>query len=1323
MAEGYKEWRLLNALFAAILNFATSHSARQLSNGRCPLGMFIYPVSRVLFCMKGCGYGYGTYQRGLLALLVRTEWAMRRPRVAGRVTGKNSHAFFIPKIIVKQQLITNILIGSVGIDKRINMKNLFLTALFMAMTTGTVHAQRGSCGTGVSWTLSEGTLTISGTGEMSDDGNLSYSIYKDNVTNVVIEEGVSHVGRYAFQNFTNLQSLSLAEGVVSIGQYAFNNCQGLEEVIFPSTTRQIYQNAFSGTGLKTVTIPEGVEEIEGGIFSDCPNLTVLNWNARNCDLGWCVLWNHRKFPQSGYVKEVHFGENVERIPGNILASCDSLVTVTTCGSVSKVGEEAFDGTQWYDNQPDGLLYIDNALYDYKGQMDRPTAIIVKEGTESITGTAFRSCNYLTDITIPSTLKSIGDYAFGGCSALGHVTWNAIACEDFKNDYSFNPPFKDASLYEVTLGDHVKYLPYGLFGKCTGLEIINFPASLQVIGDMAFHSCSALKEVKLSSSDLQSIGENAFYGCSALENVEFPTTLQSIGEQAFSGCEVLDNVVIPEGLKKICQNAFWGADGLKNVTYNAILCEVEGRGNDSPFGGKIENLTIGDKVTYIPKSLFNSRGNFSELVIPNSVEEIQYSAFYNCGITSLTIGENVKKIGRNAFDQNDIKELTWNAVSVKDVENNDSRYIKSTVIERCVLGAKVKRIPNYLCYGCIQLSEVTIPEGVDSIGSYAFNGCSGLTKVVIPNSVTSVSGFGNCSGLQEIEVGEGVVDFNAFGGCSNLKKVTWNAVGCTYGTLPQSIETITFGDKVETLPKRFCKDCRMLTDVVLPASLTSLGESAFYGCRSLTKIDIPALLDTIPSNAFSSCGLAKQYIPATVKKIERNAFDNNDYLSEVIVAADGVLEAQSPFDNCFSLANIYVADEAAYKADAAWSGRKNLIKPMVAFAENNWVYSGIAPQPAYTNNLTDYTLQLEMPELDKNAGTYSHHFVADFKGEHSFSVHIPYAYTIEKAQLTLTPDQTEKVYGDEEPVIGYTLEGLVNNETAEEAYEELPRLTASTTKTSSVGKNYRITFADEPVSRNYNTLLVESYLAVTPKELQVSVQDEVRRYGEGNPVFTIVYDGFVNDEDESVISAPRTYCEAYEESPVGEYEIALSGGYARNYTFVLTNGVLRIQKAVQEIVWEQTLQDLFVGDTIRLQATSTSGLLVSFETDDTDICTIEFEDGEYFLAVKAAGTAHVRALQAGDENHEAAETVVREIIVSVGTGIADYSDDRAKVFASGHEIVVCDATPGAPVSVYSSDGVLLHKEIANGENLRFAANKASVYIVRVDRKSYKVMIKR
>ena len=528
----------------------------------------------------------------------------------------------------------------------------------------------GADGDNLTWVLTDdGTLTISGSGEMKDYSDSSVAPWytkRTKILSVVVEDGVTSIGSYAFKDCLKLASITLPEGIKSIGSYGFQNCTKLAEVTIPEGVTRINAGTFYGcTKLESVTLPEGLLSIgydrrECGAFGDCTSLTSVTIPDSVTSIGkWA-------FQNCTSLTSVTIPDSVTSIGYSAFRNCSSLTSVTIPEGVTSIDDGVFHGCTKLESVtlPEGLVSIgdyDNHYYYGDGAFEDCTSlknIEIPEGVMSIGDGAFSGCSSLTAVTIPEGVTGIGSCAFYGCS----------------------------SLTSVTIPEGVTKIEGGTFYGCTKLESVTLPEGLLSIGladDLVgtFEDCTSLKNIEIPEG-VMSIGDGAFSGCSSLTSVTIPESVTSIGYAVFWGCSSLTSVTIPEGVTKIEGGTFYGCTKLESVTLPEGLVSIEYY-NRGTFENctSLKSIAIPDSVTSIGERAFQNCTSLTSVMIPDSVTSIGNSAFQGCSsLTSVTIPEGVTSIDYQTF------------------------------------------------YGCSSLTSVTIPDSVMSIGSSAFYNCSKLKHV-------------------------------------------------------------------------------------------------------------------------------------------------------------------------------------------------------------------------------------------------------------------------------------------------------------------------------------------------------------------------------------------------------------------------------------------------------------------------------------------------------------------------------------------------------------------------------------------------------------------
>ena len=306
---------------------------------------------------------------------------------------------------------------------------------------------------------------------------------------------VTSIGQYAFQACSNLISISIPNTVTSIEALAFESCTKLTHINFPSSLKSIGRGAFSNSGLINVVIPDSVINIEESAFEDCFNLTDI------------------------------------AIPN----------------SIKSIGKHAFVGTAWWNKQPDGLVYLDNCLLGFQGNVAGD--IEIDDGTILIGDDAFYNYSKLTNVTIPKSMKIIGDRAFSGCINLSKIN---IPDSVIKIDRS---AFNNTAWWNEQ-PDGLVYLDNCLLGYKNFIAgEITIKENTRIIGGYAFNECSNITSVTIPNS-VANVGECIFYFCFGLKHIISNAMVPPIAEEnVFFGCDISNLVLkVPKGTSSIYQKA-------------------------------------------------------------------------------------------------------------------------------------------------------------------------------------------------------------------------------------------------------------------------------------------------------------------------------------------------------------------------------------------------------------------------------------------------------------------------------------------------------------------------------------------------------------------------------------------------------------------------------------------------------------------------------------------------------------------------------------------------------------------------------------------------
>ena len=242
----------------------------------------------------------------------------------------------------------------------------------------------------------------------------------------------------------------------------------------------------------------------------------------------------------------------------------SLNTIYNGTNVEMVQPNAFNGTPWYSNQPDGIIYLGKAVCACKGELPEGAEVTIKEGTLSITQNAFYFCNGLTSISIPEGITNIEESSFMGCSDLVSVRLPESLTTIDRDAFQYC-----SKLSSINIPSHVKYICGGAFRYCSSLTSVNIPEGVEEIEDGAFYFCNQLTDVALPES-LRKIERDAFASCKLLSDIRIPDNVEEISYGAFLACKKLKRITLSEKLKYIGEAAFCYCSDLSTIVCNAKI---------------------------------------------------------------------------------------------------------------------------------------------------------------------------------------------------------------------------------------------------------------------------------------------------------------------------------------------------------------------------------------------------------------------------------------------------------------------------------------------------------------------------------------------------------------------------------------------------------------------------------------------------------------------------------------------------------------------------------------------------------------------------------
>lgn len=726
----------------------------------------------------------------------------------------------------------------------------------------------------------------------------SYVSYIPNSLNNVIVTQENNILYGSFYNCTMLQSINIPTTATTLGNYAFYGCTGLRNFTVPKTITEIGSDVLANcTGLTTATVEckemgrnmflnctnleivhlKNVKYVSTSAFEGCVALVTVDLNQGNGSEGTiCTTINQKAFYNCYNLSDIVLPDSIVEIGTSAFENCSSLAFITMPNNLTTLNSRAFYNCDSLISIviPENLVTIDSEVFVGCDQLESIlftnkkvgasmfmgctaiTTIDFQEVTD-IAANAFNGCTSLTNLILPKTLKTIGEYAFYNC----------------------------ASVEELLIPESVTSIAPRAFEACSGL--LYATVYTRVMGSYMFKDCVNLRNVYFAASTslaAYGIPSYAFYGCSSLQFPEFPSNITSIGTYAFAKCSSLTSVVIPNTVTTIGRNIFWDVDiedlSVPFVGYNASPSYYNGYGNYHQYF--YSRYTIGwffgatdayPNYSSYGRSITIASGQAYSDASKSYRVQVNYYCYMGwggstvdgeCKIEYWYLPKSLKKV--SVTNASIIPYLAfWCATSLTDIN----------------IGSTVTTIRESTMYNCRNLQTLTVPfigtsNGASSVASSSLlltNGAAYHTGVLGAWFFQYEGGWHNGSYRY--------VRSNAFDTVSPSRTFVANGRSIAY-QIPSTLKTVNI------------LNTRQNTAV-------GITEGAFYNCVDIENINLDAYVTRLGANSFHNTGISSVEVSNLVSEIGTGAFSSNQRLTKATIF--GSIISNSMFKDCPNLSDV------------------------------------------------------------------------------------------------------------------------------------------------------------------------------------------------------------------------------------------------------------------------------------------------------------------------------------------------------------------------------------------------------------------------------------
>ena len=557
------------------------------------------------------------------------------------------------------------------------------------------------------------------------------------LTEIDIPDSVTKICSSAFTECVNLSSLNLGAGVLAVGDNAFQFCR----LLYTELNSLVYVSSVSNP-YAILIYPGDYTRVEYALHEDTE--IIAEYAFAGCDS----------------MREITIPKSVRGIGAEAFQACDALesVYIHDLAAWCRITMSTNDSP----NTTNPLVFADKLFLIDGDGATLITEPVIPDGVEAIEDYAFFGYKSLRSVSIPKSVKKIGTGAFGGCSSLEGVyaedlsSWLTIKFESA----TANPLYFGKHLYlkgasgytelqDLTIPSSLTSIGDFAFVNCESLESVRLHSGIRAMGEDAFLGCKSLTGVYITEISAWCKINFATKGANPLSSagllyIENDKTTELVTEliipngtpvlhnYAFYNCKSIQSVAIPEGITSIGASAFYGCESLLTVYISDTRYWL-----DITFGDQYANPFC--CATSLYKTVNDAKEPITSIYVPSDVTKINDYAFYGWeGLTEITFGYGINAIGYCAFGE--CSGLGSVILPDSVIEIGEYAFINCKSLESVTLGDGVKSIGGYAFAYCRDLLECVTSPVLESIEEHAFEGCSALSYMVIPRSVTYIAAY-------------------------------------------------------------------------------------------------------------------------------------------------------------------------------------------------------------------------------------------------------------------------------------------------------------------------------------------------------------------------------------------------------------------------------------------------------------------------------------------------------------------------------------------------------------------------------------------------------